>query len=169
LGHRDLISAHSPSSLNNFSKEIRYIISKRKKKKKTRNCYIVILLFRSGAAGENNKNQQDFISNLLISSFLKRKKEKENKKGIIIYLDVGVAVVVAAAVVAVVVGWRPLDATPVHTYTHNREKMNFNKERKKRTTRWADMVCKSPAFFFRSGDVIAVWNRKEKTHIEPYN
>ncbi len=72
------------------------------------------------------------------------------------------AVVVAAAVVAVVVGWRPLDATPVSTYTHNREKMNFNKERKKRTTRWADMVCKSPAFFFRSGDVIVVWNRKEK-------
>jgi hypothetical protein len=75
-----------------------------------------------------------------------------------------VAVVVAAAVVAVVVvGWRPLDATPVHTYTHNnREKMNFYKERKKRTTRWADMVCKSPAFSFRSGDVIVVWNRKEK-------
>ncbi len=75
------------------------------------------------------------------------------------------AVVVAAAVVAVVVGWRPLDATPVHTYTHNnREKMNFNNERKKRTTRWADMVCKSPAFSFRSGDVIAVWNRKENAH-----
>jgi hypothetical protein len=61
-----------------------------------------------------------------------------------------VAVVVAAAVVAVVVGWRPLDATPVHTYTHNnREKMNFNKERKKRTT-WLGGHGMQVASFFLS-------------------